>query len=58
MEEKRIFVVFARINKDGEIRTETALLTTQQMSLLHWLYNKDFLNGTFESDDDICIEEP
>lgn len=58
MEEERNFVVFARINEDGKIRTETALLTAQQINLLHWLYNKDLLNGTFESDNDICIEEP
>ena len=58
MEENRTFVVFAKIGMDGKIKTETALLTSEQLSLLHWLYNKDFLNGTFESNDDICIEEP
>lgn len=58
MEEERFFVVFAKIDDNGRIATETALLTSEQLSLLHWLYNKDFLNGTFESNDDICIEEP
>ena len=58
MEEERIFVVFAKIDDNGRIATETALLTSEQLSLLHWLYDKDFLNCTFESNDDICIEEP
>lgn len=58
MEEERIFVVFARVDDDGKIKTETALLTASQLALLNWLYNKDLLNGTFESNDDICIEEP
>ena len=58
MEEERIFVVFARINDADNLDTQTALLTPEQISLLHWLYDKGFLNGTFESNDDICIEEP
>jgi len=58
MEEKRNFVVFARIDDDGNLDTQPALLTPEQISLLHWLYDKGFLNGTFESNDDICIEEP
>lgn len=58
MEEERIFVVFAKIADDGNLDTQTGLLTPEQVSLLHWLYDKGFLNGTFESNDDICIEEP
>lgn len=58
MEENRIFVVFAKVGDNGSIETETALLTAEQLSVVHWLYNKGFLNGTFESNDDICIEEP
>lgn len=58
MEEERIFVAFARLDDDGKIKTGTALLTAQQLALLNWLYERDLLNGTFESNDDICIEEP
>lgn len=58
MEEKRTFVVLARINDDDNLDTQSVLLTSEQISLLHWLYDKGFLMGTFESDDDICIEEP
>ena len=58
MEEKRNFVVFAKIDDNGKIKTETALLTSQQLGIVFWLYNRGFLKGTYESDDDICIEEP
>lgn len=58
MKEERIFVVFAKICEGGKIETETALLTPQQLSLVYWLHNKGLLKGTFESNDDICIEEP
>jgi hypothetical protein len=58
MEENRTFVVFAKIGDNGKIATETALLTSEQLSLLNWLYDRNLLNGTFESNDDICIEEP
>ena len=58
MEENRTFVVFAKIDDDGKIVTGTALLTSEQLNLLHWLYDRDLLNGTFESNDDIYIEEP
>lgn len=58
MKEERIFVAFARLDDDGKIKTETALLTSEQLSLLNWLYDRNLLNGTFESNDDICIEEP
>ena len=58
MEEERIFVVFAKIGDVNKIETETALLTPQQLNLVHWLYDKGFLDGTFDSNDDICIEEP
>jgi hypothetical protein len=58
MEEERKFVVFAKIGDDGKIATETALLTAEQLRIVYWLYNMGFLNGTFESNDDICIEEP
>lgn len=58
MEEKRNFVVLAKTDDNGNIKTETALLTTQQLNVVFWLYNRGLLNGTYESDDDICIEEP
>jgi hypothetical protein len=58
MEEKRNFVVFARIDDDGNLDTQPALLTSEQISLLNWLYDKGFLNGTFETDNSVFIEEP
>ena len=47
MEEKRNFVVFAKIDDNGKIKTETALLTSQQLGIVFWLYNRGFLKGTY-----------
>ena len=58
MEEKRNFAVLAKIDDDGNLNTQSVLLTTEQISFLYWLYDKGFLQGTFKTENDVYAEEP
>lgn len=65
MENTRFFTVIAKMYDDDtakqlgtKIGTFPVMLTEEQISLLDWLYERDLLNGTYETANQVCYEEP